>query len=199
MGGIEYFEGLTTTERMWAAIWHQSSKEMAFESLAVIAQSVPVAKIFSKDSPDHFKWQRYMKTTFVWAAENTFRYRYQDDGKTDCFKAWRAFLPTPAMAGLNLGSILDVPVKTGGPWDQGRRTIGNRVELGDDFQLEVRFGCHVVYFVRKLIRSRTPGPPPFIIIAQVRFLWPLIINESCLFPFWHHHHTTSRFDSWDIS
>lgn len=121
MGGVEFFETSTVGERrrMWSAIYKQAPKEMALQSLATVGQSVPIAEIYSGASPAHIKWQRFLKTSFVWAAEDTFRFRYMEDRKTECFKNWRAGPSTPAMAELELGGILEVPVKVGGVWHGG--------------------------------------------------------------------------------
>lgn len=54
--------------------------------------SVPIVEIFPWDGESHVKWQRYLKTVFISAADNAYLYRFltNDDPKSKkkCGKKW---------------------------------------------------------------------------------------------------------------
>ena len=86
--------------------------------------SVPIEEILSGNSESHIKWQRYLKTVFISAADNTYLYRFLTDdepnSKKKCGKRWVAIPINLNLAQLNLGDVFDIPIKTAGYHDQGK-------------------------------------------------------------------------------
>ena len=119
-----FFEDATQVQRhkLWSDIYDQAPLAMAKASLIGLTGSVPVDEIYSWDGSEHYKWRQYIKTTFIFAADDTYVYRYKTGDKTKslCFDRWLAMPNHPAFAPLNLGDIEELPVKAGGLWDQGR-------------------------------------------------------------------------------
>ena len=101
MGGLEFFQATTSIERrkMWGAIFDSNKIVMAKKSLGQIANSVPVGHIFSNRKPLNLKWQSHIKNTFVWAAEDTYLYRYVKSdaaSKAEMFNQWVSMPLAPA-------------------------------------------------------------------------------------------------------
>ncbi len=56
-------------------IFNQSSLNMAKGSLRFVVFSMPLSAIYSDTiSESHVQWQRYIKTVFLWTAEDVFKY-----------------------------------------------------------------------------------------------------------------------------
>ena len=118
----------------WARLFDTNSKAMATMSLTGIAGSIPIDDIYSHDGDGHIMWQRHIKTTFVFAADDAFKYRYPTDDKEKgvCFERWVAMPHHSAFEALNLGDLLQTSIKAGGVWDQGRRRKAKRFEYEED-------------------------------------------------------------------
>ncbi|KAG7004536.1 hypothetical protein G7Y79_00024g054860 [Physcia stellaris] len=131
MGGAEVFDQTTTAGRMdlWEAIFDEAPVAIAQEMLGTVGKSVPLDDIFSLNSPEHKKWQRFYKTVFMFTAEDTYAHRYAtlDDEKEEVFENWRSFPFSDECDTLDLGGVKDIPVKAGGPLDQGRRKAPRKI------------------------------------------------------------------------
>ena len=139
MGGLEFFESTSTEQRrkMWSAIFDQYKSAMASASLGQVASTIPIDHIFSARHPLNLKWQSYIKNTFVWAAEDTYLYRYAQSDKVTCYARWVAMPLAPAFQSLNLGSLQQTPVKIGGIYSQGKRANTQKITYGAEHSLEV--------------------------------------------------------------
>ena len=145
MGGLEFFETTTSTERrkMWGTIFDSNKIVMGKKSLGQIANNIPVGHIFSDRKPLNLKWQSYIKNTFVWGAEDAYIYRYAKTdpaSKAEMFSRWVSMSLAPAFQALNLGDINQTPVKEGGVYSQGKRATAKEVEYGMEHGLK---GCQM--------------------------------------------------------
>ena len=148
MGGVEAVIGLSEAESlsMWTDIFNLNPRLMAKASIGPLAAAVPVNEIYSDQGPVHEKWQRYIKTIFVWTANNTLKLLYLDSNKKECYELWRAMPEAPQLTReLGLGSIMETPVKSGGIYDQGRRAVPKKVTYSTAYQVAVspvyNIGC----------------------------------------------------------
>ena len=129
------------TMAMWSNIYDESPSAMAKASVGPLNAAVPVDEIFSSNGTTHIKWQKYLKTVFTWAANDTMRLKYMKDGKDErdeCFRRWVAMPLAVQLKYLELGSMNDTPIKTGGILDQGRRRMLTKVEYTDAYKVAVR-------------------------------------------------------------
>lgn len=141
MGGGEVFDQTTTAGRMdlWEAIFDEAPVAIAQEMLGTVGRSVPLDDIFSLHSPQHKKWQRFHKTVFMFTAEDTYAHRYAtlDDDKEEVFEKWRSFPFSDECESLNLGGVKEIPVKAGGPLDQGRRKAPRKITYPAGYRVAV--------------------------------------------------------------
>ena len=137
MGGSEVFKNATAKDRrdLWTAIFEQHPRQMAKGSLGSVAGSVPVDEIFSASSVTHRKWQAYLKTTFVWAADNVYMALYITGDMKACRDAWKAMPNAAPFKELKLGPMDQTPVKAGGVYDQGRRQLPNKPTYNEGNEL----------------------------------------------------------------
>ena len=134
-----FFEDASQVQRLklWSDIYDQATLRMAKASLVGLNGTVPVDEIYSWDGPEHIMWRKFIKTTFLFAADYTYRYKTDDKDKIMCFDRWVAMPNHPAFAPLNLENIESVPVKSGGLWDQGRRRKARKQIYTADERLAV--------------------------------------------------------------
>ena len=143
MGGKQYFETTTGKERMklWEAIFDSAPLIMAKASVAGLVESLPLDEIFSAQLPVHEKWRKFLKTTFMFTAEDFFRFSYMTKSQDEIDARFMSFPVSEKCGRLELGGLEDVPVRKGGPYDQGRRKVPQAIEYDSDYEIPV--GIHV--------------------------------------------------------
>lgn len=145
MGGKKTFRNTTQRQRheLWESIFDSNELRMAKASLVGLTGSVPVEDIYSYNSATHIKWQSFIRTTFVLTADLTLKYRFMvdDDKKYECFKKWCAIPFLEEIEALELGDEKDIPVRSTGPYDQGkaRRVTKADLDFGDPNVLVSQF------------------------------------------------------------
>ena len=142
LDGLESFANSSKNDRLglWAHIFDMNPLATALAVNKVPAPGVPFADIYSSRGPVHLKWRTFIKTTFCFFCDDTFEVRVRKTDKKSretCYDRWRALPRTPVFDTLDLGTLLDVPVKPGGPLDQGRRKRVKKVEYDDAHVLMV--------------------------------------------------------------
>lgn len=130
MSELATFTDTTKADRLklWAHIFDINPLATVLAVYKILAPGVPFEDIYSGRSAIHIKWMQFIKTTFCFFADDTYELRVLNTDKKSrdiCYGRWRALPCAPVFASLGLGTLADVPVKSGGPLDQGRR---NRVE-----------------------------------------------------------------------
>ena len=106
----------------------------------ILAPSVPYEEIYSSCKSSNLTWQEFIKTVFCWVADDVFELRFRKTdkkAKEECFDRWRAIPRAPELDKLELGTLLDVRVKNGGPLDQGRRKRLKKLQYTDSHVLMV--------------------------------------------------------------
>ncbi|KAL8690717.1 MAG: hypothetical protein Q9218_003899 [Villophora microphyllina] len=118
---------------------------MAKASLASIAPSITILVLFSHNNPVHAEWRVYLKTIFVCAADDTYRFRYQpeEENRAACFQSWVKMPSLAKFVKLDLGPIEATPVVTGSPHDGGRRKRSTLIKSKSDDELEVSRSSHL--------------------------------------------------------
>ncbi|KAG7008280.1 hypothetical protein G7Y79_00006g019000 [Physcia stellaris] len=128
--------GKTQRRGFWGALYDKTPQLTAKASCVGLNGSVPIEEIFSWNSESHIKWQRYLKTVFFSAADNTYLYRFLTDdepnSKKKCGKRWVAIPINPNLAQLNLGDVFDIPIKTAGIHDLGKTQEVHISDIGSD-------------------------------------------------------------------
>ena len=138
MGGLTLWRLTTRQERLavYRRLCDFDPPGVTMACLGPVAKYVPVANIFSDNTPLHVKWQRFHRTIFVWTCEHVFfeRLATDEDNCRKCFNSWRNMVNTQDFQLLNLGSHLEIPVKHNldldHGWIQGKQQIDNLPELG---------------------------------------------------------------------
>ncbi|KAL8679403.1 MAG: hypothetical protein Q9186_004314 [Xanthomendoza sp. 1 TL-2023] len=138
MGGTERFEGVTSTERqqVWRSIFERDPLKMAKASMPSAQRSIDLHGIYTSPDPRGSKWRRYIKTCFVWMAEDTFNYRVMRDDDETAFSNWRTMSRRRQIHSLGLGDTFDVPVRHGGMYDRDRRLVGKAYMNNPTYMLE---------------------------------------------------------------
>ena len=115
LGGNDFRDQTTLSQRreLWNSLFDQSPILIAQGTLSTIKGSVPIEDIFSGKTAEQLQWQIYIKTSFIWASEDTYRFRYKTDNKTECFTRWCSLPMAAPIAELNLGGIDMVPFQGG--------------------------------------------------------------------------------------
>ena len=68
---------------IWSDIHDQTPLEMAKACLVDLIGVVPVDEIYSWDREELKKWRQYIKATFMFAAEETYQYRFKTNDKRE--------------------------------------------------------------------------------------------------------------------
>ena len=139
MGGKDFWMTTNKKHRMtlWKTIYLTDPVNMARASLVGVAESIAIDDIYSHDSPNHIKWQRYLLGTFMFTCEDVFRFIYMENEKEKAFSRWKAYSMSEACKALDLGDVDQVPVKNGGPLDRGRRQAPEDVEYDSEYEIPV--------------------------------------------------------------
>lgn len=138
MGGMHVFEAATSLERqrVWRSLFDREPLAMAMASMPASHLSVDLTGIYNSNDPRAPPWRRFIKTCFVWMAEDTFNYRLVKDDDDTAFTNWKAMPRRRAFNALDLGDTLSVPVRHGGIYDKDRRRVENVPMNNPSFRLE---------------------------------------------------------------
>ena len=138
MGGQERLEQATSVERqqIWRTMFEKDPLKMAKACMPSAQRSVDLHGIFNSADPRGAKWRRYIKTCFIWMAEDTFNYRVIRDDDETAFSNWRSMPRRRQIFSLGLGDTFDVPVRHGGMYDTDRRLVGRAYMNNPTYVLE---------------------------------------------------------------
>ena len=138
MGGMQLWSQTDRKQRMqfWAHLYDGSPAKMGIASLQSLAQSIPVAMIYTSEGPVNKKWQRYLKQTFCFTAETTYCYRVAAKQDQKMFSFWQSMPNHKKFVEMDLGGIEAIPIRKMGQLDQGRRDRAY-VEADSDLELPV--------------------------------------------------------------
>lgn len=138
MGGMGVFENATSEERqnVWRALFEREPFRMAKASMPAFHLSVDVRGIYHTKDPRAQKWRRYIKTCFVWMAEDTFTYRFARNDDEAAFSNWKKMPTRRVISDLDLGDTFDVPVRHGGMYDLDRRQVGAALVNNPTYRIE---------------------------------------------------------------
>ena len=126
IGGRAVFDNSTTEQRqaVWRALFSRDPLGMAKDSMPSSQLSIDVRGIYRSADPKAHKRRRFIKTCFVWMAEDTYNVRIVRDSDDVAFMNWKKMPGRRSINALELGDCLDVPVRHGGMFDRDRRNIG---------------------------------------------------------------------------
>ena len=139
MGGIDTFTRATSEARqsIWRIFFDQDPFTMAKASMPAFHLSTDLRGILHSDDPKASKWRRYIKTCFVWMAEDTFHYRIANNDDESAFSNWKKMPLRRPIHELDLGeTTMDVPVRHGGMYDMDRRQFGSAIINNQTYRIE---------------------------------------------------------------
>ena len=138
IGGRAVFDTSTTEQRqaVWRALFSRDPLGMAKASMPSSQLSIDIRGIYRSADPKAHTCRRFIKTCFVWMAEDTYNYRIIRDSDDVAFMNWKKMPGRRSINALELGDCSDVPVQHGGMFDRDRMNIGMVAMTNPSFIVE---------------------------------------------------------------